>query len=65
MCSHQQADSNQFFDPDDMVVGVEAGMSSSKLQEILAEKKILPVNPWFGNSTLGGLLAYNDIGPNL
>jgi hypothetical protein len=54
-----------FFDPDDMVVGVEAGMSISKLQEILAEKKmVLPVNPWFGNSTLGGLLACNDIGPN-
>ena len=34
-----------FFDPDDMVVGVEAGMSISKLQEILAEKKmVLPVN---------------------
>ena len=27
-----------FFDPDDMVVGVEAGMSISKLQEILAEE---------------------------
>ena len=65
MLSLSKLTATNFFDPNDMVVGVEAGVSISELQEILAEKKmVLPVNPWFGKSTLGGLLACNDIGPN-
>jgi FAD/FMN-containing dehydrogenase len=54
-----------FFDPDDMVVGVESGMRVNALQGLLSEKDmVLPVNPWFEDSTVGGLLAANDIGPN-
>ena len=37
----------RFFDPDDMVVGVEAGMSIRTFQKILGERNmLLPVNPW-------------------
>jgi FAD/FMN-containing dehydrogenase len=54
-----------FFDPDDMVVGIESGHSVAELQQLLGQKNmVLPVNPWFGNSSVGGLLACNDIGPN-
>ncbi len=54
-----------FFDPDDMVVGVEAGMTVQALQTLLGERNmLLPVNPWFPDSSIGGLLASNDIGPN-
>lgn len=54
-----------FFDPDDMVVGVEAGMTVAALQAMLAEQgMVLPVNPWFAESTIGAVFACNDIGPN-
>ena len=54
-----------FFDPDDMVVGVEAGMTVAALQALLAEQgMVLPVNPWFAESTIGAAFACNDNGPN-
>lgn len=63
--SLKQLTRTNFFDPDDLVVGVEAGMSIGALQQLLAEKNmVLPINPWFSQSSLGGLLACNDIGPN-
>ena len=55
----------RFFDPEDMVVGVESGMSINSLQKILAERKmLLPVNPWFEDSCIGSMVACNDFGPN-
>jgi len=61
----KKLNSTRFFDPEDMVVGVEAGMSIRSLQEILAERNmLLPVNPWFSDSSIGSLVACNDFGPN-
>ena len=55
----------RFFDPDDMVVGVEAGMSIRTLQKILGERNmLLPVNPWYSDSCVGSVAACNDFGPN-
>ena len=55
----------RFFDPDDMVVGVEAGMSIRTLQKMLGEKNmLLPVNPWYADSCVGSVAACNDFGPN-
>jgi len=55
----------RFFEPDDMVVGVEAGMRFDDLRRLLAEKNaVLPVNPWFGGETVGGMVAANDFGPD-
>ena len=61
----QKLNGTRFFDPDDMVVGVESGMNIRSLQEILAERNmLLPVNPWFTNSCVGSIVACNDFGPN-
>ena len=55
----------RFFDPEDMVVGVEAGMSIRTLQEMLGERNmLLPVNPWYSDSCVGSMVACNDFGPN-
>ena len=55
----------RFFDPEDMVVGVESGMSVRTLQELLGERSmLLPVNPWFPDSSVGSVVACNDFGPN-
>ena len=55
----------RFFDPEDMVVGVESGMSITLLQEILEKSNMfLPVNPWFPDSSVGSIVACNDFGPN-
>ena len=55
----------RFFDPKDMVVGVESGMSIRTLQELLGERSmLLPVNPWFPYSSVGSVVACNDFGPN-
>ena len=55
----------RFFDPDDMVVGVEAGMSIRYLQKMLGERNmLLPVNPWYPDSCVGSVVACNDFGPN-
>ena len=54
-----------FFDPDDLVAGVEAGKTVSELQKLLAKKgMMLPVNPWYPGSTLGGMVSANICGPN-
>lgn len=54
-----------FFDPNDMVIGVEAGLPVATLQGILQEKKMhLPVNPWHAHSTIGSVVACNDFGPH-
>ncbi len=55
----------RFFDPDDMVVGVEAGMSIRTLHKMLGDRKmLLPVNPWYPDSCVGSVVACNDFGPN-
>ena len=55
----------RFFDPDDMVVGVEAGMSIKTLQKMLGGRNmLLPVNPWYSDSCVGSVAACNDFGPN-
>jgi len=55
----------RFFHPEDMVVGVEAGMACEDLQGMLARRrKALPVNPWFRGATIGGMVAANDFGPD-
>ncbi len=54
-----------FFDPDDMVIGIQAGMSASELQACINEKEMfLPINPWYPHSTIGSVVACNDFGPN-
>ena len=63
--SLKKLNATRFFDPDDMVVGVEAGMGIRTLQELLAAKNmILPVNPWYPDSCVGSVVACNDFGPN-
>ncbi len=55
----------RFFHPDDMVIGVEAGLPFQRLNEILAERGMrLTVNPWFRAATIGGMAAANDFGPD-
>ena len=55
----------RFFDPEDMVVGVEAGLPFAALQRLLQSKGMyLPLNPWFSGATVGGMLAANDYGPD-
>ncbi len=55
----------RFFDPDDMVVGVEAGMSIKTLQNMVRESNmLLPINPWYPDSCIGSVVACNDFGPN-
>lgn len=53
-----------FFDPDDMVVGVEAGMRFADLQNLLNEAKMeLSVDAWYQNASVGGIVASNTFGP--
>lgn len=55
----------RFFYPEDMVVGVEAGLPFEMLARLLAERgMILPCNPWYRGATIGGMAAANDFGPN-
>ncbi len=53
------------FDPDNLCVTVEAGMPLARLQEMIAEKKLLlPLDPPDGaRVTVGGLVAANLSGP--
>ena len=63
--SLKNLNTTRFFDPEDMVVGVESGMSIRTLQELLGERSMqLPVNPWFPDSSVGSVVACNDFGPN-
>ncbi len=55
----------RFFDPDDMVVGIEAGMTISNLQKMVGNSNmLLPINPWHPDSCIGSVVACNDFGPN-
>ena len=55
----------RFFDPDDLVLGVEAGLPFSKLEAVLSQHGlVLPVNSWFKGATVGGVLAANEFGPD-
>src|SRR5690606_23270089 len=53
------------YDPDDMTVTVEAGMSLAKLQEVLAGgNQFLPVDPPLPKgATVGGVVATRAFGP--
>lgn len=54
----------RFFHPEDMVIGVEAGMPFQRMQAILAEAGMrLPVSSWFAQSTIGGMVGANEFGP--
>lgn len=54
-----------FFDPEDMVIGAQAGISAVQLQALINEKKMfLPINPWYPDSTIGSVVACNDFGAN-
>ena len=65
LLSLKNLNATRFFDPEDMVVGVESGMSIRTLQELLGERSMqLPVNPWFPDSSVGSVVACNDFGPN-
>jgi len=53
----------EFFEPDDMVIGVGAGMMWQQLNERLATRQMrIPVNPWFVDETVGEVLGANRFG---
>ncbi len=54
-----------YYEPDDLVVSVEPGMTFGALQQMLAERKLwLPLDPAGGeHATIGGILAANSAGP--
>lgn len=61
----QQMKALRFFDPADMVVGVEAGLGFEELCSLLGEQSMqLPLNAWFPNATLGSMVAANSFGPD-
>jgi glycolate oxidase FAD binding subunit len=52
------------YEPGDLVVTVQAGAKLTDLQAALAEQnQWLPVDPPYGNATIGGILATNSSGP--
>jgi len=56
-------DAVRFFHPQDMVIGVEAGVKLANLWPILEKEGMsLPVNAWYEGATLGGMVAANDYG---
>jgi glycolate oxidase FAD binding subunit len=54
-----------YYEPDDLVVSVEPGMTFGALQQMLAERRLwLPLDPAGGQrATIGGILAANSAGP--
>jgi glycolate oxidase FAD binding subunit len=54
-----------YYEPDDLVVSVEPGMSLGTLQQMLSERRLwLPLDPAGGDrATIGGILAANSAGP--
>lgn len=63
--STQNLNQIRFFHPEDMVIGVEAGMPFTQLRQLLVKARMdLPVNAWFANATIGGMVAANDFGPD-
>lgn len=52
------------YDPRDLTVSVQAGMRFADLESILAEhRQMLPLDPGWPDSTVGGVLASNLSGP--
>src|SRR5258706_14722512 len=53
------------YDPRDLTISVEAGMSFAELQRTLAEhRQMLPLDPpWLEEGTVGGVVAANLSGP--
>ncbi len=52
------------YDPRDLTVSVEAGMRFSELERILREQgQMLPLDPGWADSTVGGVVAANLSGP--
>ena len=63
--SLQKFNATRFFDPEDMVLSIDSGMTYRNMTRILKKRKMfLPVNPWFQDSCIGSVLACNDFGPN-
>ena len=63
--SLQKLKGERFFDPEDMVVCIESGMSIIEMNKLLFESNMfLPINPWFPSSCMGSVVACNDFGPN-
>ena len=53
-----------FFRPEDMVIGLEAGITVAELSKVLAEKGMfVPFEPEWHETTLGSLICMNDKGP--
>ncbi len=52
------------YDPRDLTISVEAGMRWRELESILAEnRQMLPLDPGWDDSTVGGVVAANISGP--
>jgi len=52
------------YDPRDLTISVEAGMPWSELENILAEhRQMVPLDPGWKDSTVGGVVACNLSGP--
>jgi len=52
------------YDPRDLTISVEAGMPFAELEQILAEQRqMLPLDPGWRGSTVGGVVAANLSGP--
>ena len=52
------------YDPRDLTVSVQAGMRFAELERVLGEhRQMLPLDPGWENSTVGGVVAANLSGP--
>jgi glycolate oxidase FAD binding subunit len=52
------------YEPSDLTISVEAGMPFAELERMLAEnRQMLPLDPGWENSTVGGVIAANLSGP--
>jgi len=64
LCS-AKLDRVRFFEPDDMVIGVEAGIPFTRLHAKLIKRNMMvPVNPWYANESVGAVVAANRFGPH-
>lgn len=54
----------QHYDPGDLTIGVEAGMTAAQVEALVApHRQMLPLEPAHAESTIGGCLATNPHGP--
>jgi glycolate oxidase FAD binding subunit len=52
------------YDPKDLTISVEAGMSFAELERTLAQNnQMIPLDPGWGESTVGGVIGANVSGP--